>query len=55
MKRYFYQANAGGWEVILEEEDGFEWICDCGLISDLRSEEIAKMIVNALNSYTSDR
>lgn len=30
MKKYIYQITNKEFEVILETDDGFEWICDCG-------------------------
>lgn len=47
--KYFYQENDGEIEIILETEEGFEWICDCGLTSYQKSWEHADMICKALN------
>ncbi len=46
---YRYQENNGQVEVFLETEEGFEWICDCGLSTHEKSWEHAITICAALN------
>lgn len=47
--KYIYQENGDDIEVLLETEDGFGWICDCGLKTEEVSWEKAKMITQSLN------
>lgn len=49
MKKYFWQENNHEVEILLETDDGFSWICDCGSYNNNYSIEKAESIVRLLN------
>jgi len=48
--KYTYQQNGEEVEVILEMNEGFEWVCDCGSKDNQNSWYKAIIICNSLNN-----